>query len=215
MSYRSTDNMNADAVLGIAAFTVRFIEPAIIKLKDKLFPPSQKTLDKRLTGYADVYLFGLEGALGIMKDAIKKGASPNTTIDRHNSEWEKTGTEPLLVKVARFDSMPLLKLLIENGAKVNATDSNGETALFATARNGSTVATKYLLDAGIEPTVVEKANRDAMFVAEASHAGGVAKLIKAALSFNAAADKPAANDTKPTPADEPSGRFQRYDAKPA
>ncbi|HYD18330.1 MAG TPA: hypothetical protein VEF76_07620 [Patescibacteria group bacterium] len=179
-----------ETVLGIAAFQVNFVEPAIIKLKDKLFPPSQKTLDKRLTGYTSVYLFGLKGALKIINDALAKGANPNVQTDRINSEWEKIGTEPLLTKAARHGAQPLVAALVAAGADLDARDSDGKTA-FEAAR-GSRAVKIFLADSGATVTAPDAATTPGTL------ADKTAKLY-----FSGKADKspftPAGADSAPTP----------------
>lgn len=122
-------SMSADTVLGVANFTSSYIEPAIIKLKDKLFPPSQKTLDKRLTGYTNSYLFGFKGSMKVIKDALAKGANPNATMERINSEWETIGTEPVLNKAVRFGDKALVDALVAAGADPTQPDSDGKSAV--------------------------------------------------------------------------------------
>ncbi|MDI1227073.1 MAG: hypothetical protein PSY14_05260 [bacterium] len=129
--------MSADTVLGIASFTSSYIEPGIIKLKDKLFKPSQKTLDKRVTGFTNSYLFGLKGSLKVIKDALAKGANPNAEMDRINSEWEKIGTEPVLNKAVRFGDKALVDVLVAAGADPTRPDSDGKTAIDLTQRRPS------------------------------------------------------------------------------
>jgi hypothetical protein len=145
-------NASAESVLGIAAFQVKFIEPLFIKAKDKLFPPKQKTLDNRLSGYASVYLFGLKGALPIMKEALKKGANPDYETERLDSEWRKIGTEPLIVRFARNRSLELVQLLVDAGADLNAKDSDGKTALDVSKSwsGRDTEITRYLADKGAQ-----------------------------------------------------------------
>lgn len=121
-------SMSADTVLGIANFTSSYIEPAFLKLKDKLFKPSQQTLDKRVASYTNSYLFGFKGSLKVIKDALAKGANPNVQTDRINSEWEKIGTEPVLNKAVRFGDKPLVEVLVAAGADVTLPDSDGKTA---------------------------------------------------------------------------------------
>ncbi len=123
------ESMSADTVLGIANFTSSYIEPAIIKLKDKLIKPSQKTLDKRVTGFTNSYLFGLKGSLKVIKDALAKGANPNAVMERINSEWETIGTEPVLNKAVRFGDRTLVDVLIAAGADPTIPDSDGKSAV--------------------------------------------------------------------------------------
>ncbi len=114
--------------MGIADFTSNYLEPAIIKLKDKLFTPSQKTLDKRVTGFTNSYLFGFKGSLKVIKDALNKGANPNAVMDRIDSEWVKIGTEPVLNKAVRFGDKALVDVLVAAGADPTRPDSDGKTA---------------------------------------------------------------------------------------
>ncbi len=157
-------SMSADTVLGIADFMSNYIEPNFIKLKDKLFKPSQKTLDKRLTGFTSSYLFGFKGSLKVIKDALNKGANPNTVMDRINSEWEKIGTEPVLNKAVRFGATPLVEALVAAGADPTQQDSDGKTAVDLTQRR---------------PALAPYLNDNS----------AVAKLTSAATGFNASSDK--------------------------
>jgi hypothetical protein len=122
------ESMSAETVLGIANFTSSYIEPGFLKLKDKLFTPSQQTLDKRVASYTNSYLFGFKGSLKVIKDALQKGANPNAVMDRINSEWEKIGTEPVLNKAVRFGDKALVDVLLAAGANPNMPDSDGKTA---------------------------------------------------------------------------------------
>lgn len=115
--------------MDIANFTSSYIEPAIIKLKDKLFKPSQQTLDKRVASYTNSYLFGFKGSLKVIKDALQKGANPNTVTDRINSEWEKIGTEPVLNKAVRFGDKALVDVLVAAGADPTLPASDGKSAV--------------------------------------------------------------------------------------
>lgn len=123
------ESMSAETVLGIANFTSSYIEPAIIKLKDKIFKPSQQTLDKRVASYTNSYLFGFKGSLKVIKDALQKGANPNTITDRINSEWEKIGTEPVLNKAVRFGDKALVDVLVAAGADPTLPASDGKSAV--------------------------------------------------------------------------------------
>lgn len=193
------ESMSADTVLGIADFTSSYIEPAFLKLKDKLFKPSQQTLDKRVASYTSSYLFGFKGSLKVIKDALKKGASPNVQRDRLDSEWRKTGTEPVLVTAARHNATELVKLLLVAGAQVNAQDSNGENAADATQRGGLRAMNQLLVDNGAHATK-ETPEAPSRFptLAEAAH------------DFTANAAKPDVTaDKKPAPAPQP-GPAQKF-----
>lgn len=132
MYYQSA---SADTVVGIAEFMVNYVDPLFIKLKDKWFPPSQKTLDKRLTGYSYLLMSNFKGALPIIKDALAKGANPNVTIDKLDENWNKTGKEPLLVRATRNGTFDLVEALVAANADITAPDSSGKSAMAYASRS--------------------------------------------------------------------------------
>ncbi|MDF3023311.1 MAG: hypothetical protein K0R10_672 [Alphaproteobacteria bacterium] len=148
---------SAESVLGIANFTSSYIEPGFLKLKDKLFKPSQQTLDKRVASYTNSYLFGFKGSLKVIKDALKKGASPNVQRDRLDSEWRKIGTEPVLITAARFNAQELVEVLLIAGADINAKDSDGKNAADATQRGGLRGMNALLTEKGAQATTTPEA----------------------------------------------------------
>ena len=191
-----------DGAIGMMNLSIQYIERPWLKLKDKWFPPSPEKLNKRIANYVDLYVNGGETAIPIIWDAIKQGGDANLVVPKKDPISGKvTGTEPLIVKAARNDKFFLVHALQAAGADLNAKDSNGETALIAGARVGSLEITSFLLDAGANATLVEKLNRDALFMAEASGNSKVAAYIKNSPSFNAAAEKAEATE-RTAPSDD-------------
>lgn len=185
---------SAETVLGIANFTSSYIEPGFLKLKDKLFKPSQKTLDKRVASYTSSYLFGLNGSLKVIKDALKKGASPNVQRDRLDSEWRKIGTEPVLITAARFNAKELVELLLIAGADINAKDSDGKNAADATQRGGLRGMNALLTENGAQATTTSEAPSRFPTLAQAAND------FKASAELRDAVPKAPAPAPKPGPA---------------
>lgn len=81
---------------------------------------------------------------------IRQGASPNST----NAE----GIPVLLIAAARKDAEALnaVQALLENGANVNAKDTQGQTALYYAARAGKTDIVDYLLKNKIDYYSLDK-----------------------------------------------------------
>ncbi|MCB1169787.1 MAG: ankyrin repeat domain-containing protein [Leptospiraceae bacterium] len=114
-----------------------------------------------------------DGALGAVKDALKRGASPNAYCG-------KKGDYPVIIEASRDAQM--LRLLIEAGADVNATNSIGETALTYAANGGRIECVRILLKAGADP------NRPTHMLADASAVGKAeiaTLLLKAGADINA------------------------------
>lgn len=75
---------------------------------------------------------------------LKKGISAD--------QKDEAGVPILALAAARKDAegMKIVRLLLEKGADVNATDKKGQTALFYAARQGNNEVITYLLNHGID-----------------------------------------------------------------
>ena len=92
-------------------------------------------------GESPLMLAALRGQEDVAQRLMKKGADVN-----------KTGWTPLHY-AASGGKVPLLKLLIENHAYIDAESPNGTTPLMMAAHYGSTEAVQLLLDEGADPTL--------------------------------------------------------------
>jgi ankyrin repeat protein len=63
---------------------------------------------------------------------------------------------------ARKDLTDAVRRLLARGAKVNATDEEGRTALMHAARNGSRASVETLLQKGADPNAMDNAGRTAL-----------------------------------------------------
>lgn len=183
-----------NTIIGIKNMSVEYIERPFLKWKDSIIPPSPAKLDKRVANYVDDYLYGATAAIPIIWDALKGGGNVNQMVKTEN------GLEPLIVKAARNNAFLLVQALAAAGANLNATDSNGFTALAHAARNNALDTTSYLLEAGADPMKANKGGFDPLYLAEEAKAPEVARLLKSRIAFSDNAVKPAAAAAAAKPA---------------
>lgn len=181
----ATAYMDMNTVAGLNAFSIKYIERPLINFKDNWIPPSPETLNKRIAHYADAYMNmpGGDVSMPIIWDAVQKGGNPSLTVPT-----EDGGSEPLIVKAARSGNFFLVQGLAAAGADINAKASDGTTALIAGAKAGSLEITSYLADMGADMTATDAGARTAWQTAEDQGFANVAKYLKAAQGFNAAAN---------------------------
>ena len=89
-------------------------------------------------GESPLMLAALKGELELASQMVKKGADVN-----------KTGWTPLHY-AASFGHVPVIKLLLENYAYIDAESPNGTTPLMMAAMYGSPEAVKLFLDEGAD-----------------------------------------------------------------
>ena len=90
-------------------------------------------------GESPLMLASIKGQLALAELMIKKGADVN-----------KTGWTPLHY-AASGAHLPVMKLLLENFAYIDAESPNGTTPLMMASMYGSTAAVKLLIDEGADP----------------------------------------------------------------
>lgn len=177
--------MTPEFAEGAMNISVLYFERPLLKLKDKLFPPSQKTLDKRIANYVDSYIAGATASIPIIWDAIQKGGNPSQQVKTADG-----GTEPLIIRAAKANKFFLFQALQAGGADLNAKDSKGDTALIAATRAGSLEISTFLIELGADVEAVTRKGQDALFIAEEGGHKLIAKALVARLAFNAkSADK--------------------------
>jgi len=114
--------------------------------------------------------FAAKGEYIWVKTYLDAGLDPNTSADYDESFKEKFNDAfdigkyniehykyPLIVACA-FKNYDIAKLLLENGANVNAKNDNGETALIIAAQNDHTEIVKLLLEKGAKYDPFYKTN---------------------------------------------------------
>ena len=87
-----------------------------------------------------LYHAALNGHHELCRLLLQYGANPNTLF----------AGNPILSESARAGNLEIVKLLIEHGAEINATDSEGQNALQTASIKGDKALVAYLLDRGAD-----------------------------------------------------------------
>ena len=111
----------------------------------------------------------LKGQLEIARMLIARDADVN-----------KTGWTPLHY-AATNGHLPVMGLLLENHAYIDAESPNGTTPLMMAAQYGSPAAVKLLLDSGADPSLKNQLGLTAVDFALRAHRSDAAELILASL----------------------------------
>lgn len=85
-----------------------------------------------------------------------------------------------LIDAAYEGNTETVKILLANGADVNAKDDEGRTALMTVAGEGHTGVAKTLLDHGADINTKDKDGKTALFLAEKSGHSQVVRILKEA-----------------------------------
>ena len=118
-----------------------------------------------IQGESPLMLAALKGELELADRMVKRGADVN-----------KTGWTPLHY-AATTGKLPLIKLLIENNAYIDAESPNGSTPLMMASMYGTPEAVKLLLDEGADPTLKNQQGLTAMQFAQRANRPDAAELI--------------------------------------
>ena len=132
------------------------------------------------------------------RELIKQGANVNTAVDfpEGGTTVPQKGVTALMQAAAGGD-LPMVKLLVEHGADVNARDGDGATALMGTT-DGNVVA--YLLEHKADPNVRDKLGNTALIIlAKHSRFGDASAVVAAEALLAKGADVNAANAGGETP----------------
>lgn len=116
-------------------------------------------------GESPLMLAALKGQLELASQMVEKGADVN-----------KTGWTPLHY-AASNSNLPLIKLLLENSAYIDAESPNGTTPLMMASMYGSAEAVKLLLEEGADPQLKNQQGMTAIQFAQRANRQDVAELI--------------------------------------
>jgi len=116
-------------------------------------------------GESPLMLAALKGQLDLASQMVEKGADVN-----------KTGWTPLHY-AASNSNLPLIKLLLENSAYIDAESPNGTTPLMMASMYGSAEAVKLLLEEGADPQLKNQQGMTAIQFAQRANRKDVAELI--------------------------------------
>jgi ankyrin repeat protein/L-ascorbate metabolism protein UlaG (beta-lactamase superfamily) len=118
--------------------------------------------------------------LQIAKLLLKSGANINISNDYNGPVVTSTISGTVLqVAINYSQSNEMVKFVIENGAKLNIKDSQGNTELHLVALKGDTEQAKILIRHGIDLNTANNFNRTALYYAAKHGYRGVAELLLA------------------------------------
>lgn len=127
--------------------------------------PKTKVEVRTLNDESPLMLAALKGLTEICQQLIELGADVN-----------KPGWTPLHY-AASNGHLPVMALLLDHHAYIDATSPNGTTPLMMAARYGSFAATKLLLEAGADPSLKNDLGMSAVDFAGAVDRADVIELI--------------------------------------
>jgi ankyrin repeat protein len=114
-------------------------------------------------------LASLKGELGLVKQLVSRSADVN-----------KPGWTALHY-AATHGHLPVIRLLLEHHAYIDAESPNGTTPLMMAAHYGSPEAVKLLLDEGADPTIKNRLDLTAIDFAHRANRKEAAEIIAAAI----------------------------------
>jgi ankyrin repeat protein len=79
---------------------------------------------------------------------------------------------------AQNGAYSMVKLLVENGANIDALNTEGKTALMFAVQSGNIRLVKYLLDAGAKIDITDTDGLTALRMAKANFAEDIADLLR-------------------------------------
>jgi hypothetical protein len=121
------------------------------------------------------------GDVATVKALLARGASPDGLCWDPVEDWQQERPYPLLHEAALFrrpTSMAMLQLLLDHGAKVDARDGFGSTALWMAAAGNHVAGARVLLQRGANPNVRVKDGRSALDEARRSKNQVLVRLLK-------------------------------------
>jgi uncharacterized protein len=113
-----------------------------------------------------------QGNPDAVRALIEAGADMNERIAGMRYEW-------FLLKEA-LKNLDILDIFIEFKADIDATDSDGETALLLAISDGNTEAARRLIEAGADPNASDKWGKTAMEMASDKRYEDIVQALKAA-----------------------------------
>jgi len=118
------------------------------------------------------------------------GADPNRKVDGEHGEWSFPLIEAASMADVLHDRAEVVKALLSAHVEVNATDSEGRTALLSSVMNNGDDVIPYLLDAKANPNQADKSGKTPLdYAVNMGKCAVVRLLLEHGASPNAASDQ--------------------------
>lgn len=134
-----------------------------------------------------LHLASIYGDVSLMHYALALNADRNLILDDDLSvdiTKEKLNGSTPLIKAVHSGSLPAVELLLLNGAKLSACDSNGKTALHHATILRNLRLVCLLLKRGADPLAVDKNNIDPIMIAEKNCQPNIVTILRVAKMNN-------------------------------
>ncbi|KAI1746734.1 ankyrin repeat-containing domain protein [Xylaria castorea] len=148
----------------------------------QLLKKGAKVDTKDETGLTPLLCAILHGYSDIVPLLLKKGARHDSKLIEAKGRFGQTA----LIKAASDGSKGVVKLLLDVGAKVNASDNHGSTALIHASQRGHDATVKLLLDSGARVNALDNYSSTALiYASQRGHDATVKLLLDVGAKVNA------------------------------
>ena len=154
---------------GQHGLTMAILEPSPKVARLLVDTPNINLNTLNANGESALMLVALRGQLDLAAQMVKKDADVN-----------KTGWTPLHY-AASSGQLPLINLLIQNNAYIDAESPNGTTPLMMASMYGTPAAVKLLLGEGADPQLKNQQGLSALQFAQRANRQDIAELIAASI----------------------------------
>lgn len=115
----------------------------------------------------------------LLVKAVREESIPVARFLLRNGVNVEANNEGLPLHIAAQNgAYPMVKLLVENDANINALNAEGKTALMFAVQSGNIRLVKYLLDAGVNADVTDTNGLTALRMAKANFAEDIVELLR-------------------------------------
>eukprot|EP01098_Paradermamoeba_levis_P010768 TRINITY_DN4539_c0_g1_i1.p1 TRINITY_DN4539_c0_g1~~TRINITY_DN4539_c0_g1_i1.p1 ORF type:complete len:459 (-),score=162.22 TRINITY_DN4539_c0_g1_i1:94-1470(-) len=140
------------------------------QIASKLIPKTQKLDQANKEGLTPLHFAAGHANMNIIDDLVKNGANPNAK--------DKKGNTPIFMASSSSSALNAINLLLKSGADINATNDDDDTLLHWAAREGDQQLTRFLLEKGANPNLLNKHEESPLKIAFLTAKDKVVELLR-------------------------------------